>query len=156
MQFSRAFEAEADYLGLQYLYAAGYDPTSYVDFFEKLASMQKTKPGALASVFSSHPMTDDRIEASQKEMNEILPPKPEYLVNTSEFLKVRDRLDEILHPEKRKSRDNDRPRVRRATRAEPITRDDEPIATKDEDERPVLTRNPKSDDDEPPTIRRQP
>jgi len=158
MQFSRSFEREADYLGLQYLYAAGYDPTSYVDFFEKLAAMQKTKPGAFGAVFRSHPMTDDRIDAAQKEMDEILPPKPEYLVNTSEFLKVKNRLNELLHPELRLARQDDRPRVRRSTRTAPITRDEVPvIGEEEEDERPVLTRNPRpDDDDERPTVRRDP
>ena len=71
LQFSRGFEREADYLGLQYLYAAGYDPTAFVDMFEKLASLQKTKPGALSGVFSSHPLTDDRIQDAQKGMKDL-------------------------------------------------------------------------------------
>src|SRR5229473_3512063 len=66
LSFSRAFEREADYLGLQYLYKAGYDPTAFVDFFEKIQSLEKKKPGTLSKVFSTHPMTDDRIKNSQK------------------------------------------------------------------------------------------
>ncbi len=142
MQFSRAFEREADYLGLQYLYAAGYDPTAFVDFFEKLASMQKTRPSSIAAVFRSHPMTDDRIQAAQKEMQEILPPKPEYLVTTSEFVKVQKRLREFLNPELRKSRLANRPKVRR--RVGVITRD-EPVEKPSEE-----------DDDTPPVLRRKP
>jgi len=158
MQFSRSFEREADYLGLQYLYASGYDPTAFVDFFEKLATLQKTKPSTFASVFASHPMTDDRIEAAQKEMTDVLPPKPEYLVNTSEFLKVKQRLAELLNPELRKSRKDDRPRIRRSVHSGVIRRG-EPTKTEQEadDERPpVLTRKPRSEKDAPPTIRRQP
>ena len=59
-------EAEADYLGLQYLYKSGYDPTSFVDFFEKIQSLEKKKPGTLAEIFSSHPPTDDRIKAPRR------------------------------------------------------------------------------------------
>jgi predicted Zn-dependent protease len=142
MQFSREFEREADHLGIQYLYAAGYDPTSFVDFFEKLASQQKTKPGAFASVFSSHPMTDDRIEAAQVNMDEILPTKPEYLVNTSEFEKVKQRVALLMNPESRKSRLPDAPQVRRDRQVTVITKD-EPKAeqeAEDEDTPPVLRR----------------
>lgn len=159
MQFSRAFEREADHLGLQYLYAAGYDPTSFVDFFEKLASLRKTRPGALASVFSSHPMTDDRIEAAQKEMDTILPGKSEYLVNTSEFLKVQERLNYLINnPDAEK---DDLPRVRRARRATVILPPGQEPAESgaEEDEGPpVLKRAPGSDqaeeEDGPPVMKR--
>ena len=89
LKFSRSFEQEADLLGLQYLYKAGYDPTAFVDFFEKIQSMEKKKPGTMAKVFSSHPMTDDRIKDSQKNIQEILDAKPEYVVTTSEFNDVK-------------------------------------------------------------------
>ena len=85
LSFSRAFEREADYLGLQYMYKAGYDPTSFVDFFEKIQSLEKKKPGTLSKVFSTHPLTDDRIKSAQAEIQKILVEKPEYVVNTSEF-----------------------------------------------------------------------
>src|SRR5580700_1566824 len=68
LAFSRAFEREADYLGLQYMYKAGYDPTAFVDFFEKIESLEKKKPGSISKVFSTHPMTDDRIKLSQEEI----------------------------------------------------------------------------------------
>ena len=68
LQFSQGYEKEADYLGLQYMYKAGYDPNSFVDFFEKIQSLEKKKPGTMAKVFSTHPMTDDRIKAAQKEI----------------------------------------------------------------------------------------
>src|SRR5271170_166827 len=83
LQFSREYEKQADYLGLQYMYKAGYDPTAFVDFFEKIETMEKRKPGTMAKVFSTHPMTEDRIVASQKEIATILKAKPEYVVTTS-------------------------------------------------------------------------
>src|SRR5881396_540280 len=92
LTFSRSFEREADDLGLQYLYKSGYDPTAFVDFFEKIESLEKKKPGSLSKVFSTHPMTDDRIKAAQKEIQDILKPKPEYVVTTSEFNDVKGRL----------------------------------------------------------------
>jgi predicted Zn-dependent protease len=55
LTFSRAFESEADMLGLQYMYKTGYDPTAFVDFFEKIETLEKKKPGTMAKVFSTHP-----------------------------------------------------------------------------------------------------
>ena len=92
LSFSRHDEAEADYLGVQYMYAAGYDPTGAVTIFEKLASMQKAKPGAVARVFSTHPMDSERIDKAEKEIQAILPARPEYVVTTSEYRAVRERV----------------------------------------------------------------
>jgi predicted Zn-dependent protease len=151
-QFSRSFEREADHLGLQYLYSAGYDPTSFVDFFEKLASMQKTRPSALAGVFSTHPMTEDRIEAAQGAMESVLPSKPEYVVTTSEFLRVKQRLSQLMNQDPRKasaSLVDDRPRIRRTGQGTVIQPEGQEPAESPEgqpgasdDDRPVLRRAP--------------
>ena len=92
LKFSRTFETEADMLGLQYMYKAGYDPTSFVDFFEKIESLEKTKPGTLSKVFSTHPMTGDRIKSAQRNIDQNLAPRPEYVLDTSEFHDVQARL----------------------------------------------------------------
>jgi hypothetical protein len=116
LQFTKGYEKEADYLGLQYMYKAGYDPTAFVDFFEKIQSLEKKKPGTMAKVFSSHPPTDDRIKASQEEIQKILVAKPEYVLNTSEFNDVKSRL-EMLHNRRKVATPDDptKPRLRRAT-----------------------------------------
>jgi predicted Zn-dependent protease len=92
LSFSRHDESEADYLGVQYMYAAGYDPTGAVSIFEKLESMRKTEPGAVARIFSTHPMDSQRIDKTEKEIQAILAAKPEYVVTTSEYRAVRERL----------------------------------------------------------------
>ena len=142
LTFSRGFEAEADMLGLEYMYKAGYDPTSFVDFFEKIQTLEKKKPGTLSKVFSTHPMTDDRIKSAQKNISEILKAKPEYVVNTSEFNDVKNRLA-MLHNKRRidTKEDSSRPTLRRSpgSGTGPIG-DDEKKAPKDEDERPTLKR----------------
>jgi predicted Zn-dependent protease len=140
LNFSRGFEREADYLGLQYLYKTGYDPTSFVDFFEKIQSMEKKKPGTVSKVFSTHPMTDDRIKAAQDEIQKILVAKPEYVVNTSEFNDVRNRLAMLHNHRKIESEDPNRPRLRRApgSGTAPIDGDDK--SKPDQDERPTLKR----------------
>jgi len=107
LSFSRGFEAEADYLGLQYLYAAGYDPTAFIDMFEKMMSLEKRKPGAIAKVFSSHPMNGERLTKAQAEIQKILPQRAEYVVNTSEYVEVRGRLLALENQRKLRSMDKD-------------------------------------------------
>jgi predicted Zn-dependent protease len=145
LSFSRGFESEADMLGLEYMYKAGYDPTAFVDFFEKIESLEKKKPGTISKVFSTHPMTDDRIKSAQKNIQEILKAKPEYVVSTSEFSDVKGRLM-AMHNRRKVDveKDANRPRLRRAPGSGTGTIDDENGNEKkskaDEDERPTLKR----------------
>jgi len=142
LAFTRGMEKEADYLGLQYMYKAGYDPTSFVDFFEKIQTMEKRKPGTVAKVFSTHPMTDDRIAASQNEIQKILVAKPEYVVNTSEFNDVKARLYSLHnHRKTEKGKDDpSRPTLRRSPGSGTGTVDDNDKQPADQDERPTLKR----------------
>jgi beta-barrel assembly-enhancing protease len=100
LKFSRVFETEADLLGLQYMYEAGYDPSASVDIFERLESLEKKKPGTIAQLFNTHPMTSDRIQKAQKNIRITLPPRDEYVINTSDYEDVRSRLGEILNSHK--------------------------------------------------------
>jgi predicted Zn-dependent protease len=93
-KFSRMFESEADLLGLQYLYKTGYDPTAFVEFFERLESLEHRKPGPITRLVSTHPSTSSRCRAIQKDIR-MLRPRPEYVVNTSEFDNIRARLRTI-------------------------------------------------------------
>jgi predicted Zn-dependent protease len=90
-KFSRSAESEADRLGTQYLYAAGYDPNAMATMFEKLASKNKKKPGFLAKTFSSHPQSIERLEASRVLVGRF-PEREEYVLSTSEFQRVKGRL----------------------------------------------------------------
>ncbi len=121
MKFSRGFESEADFLGMEYMYKAGYDPQSFISFFEKIEAQEKKKPGTLAKAFSSHPMTPDRVAAAQKEAQNVLPPRPEYIVDTSEFEQVKARLASIenRHKVTNDQQNKDRPTLRRATADNP-------------------------------------
>ncbi|HEV2709497.1 MAG TPA: M48 family metallopeptidase [Edaphobacter sp.] len=100
LQFSRNFEAEADWLGLQYMYKAGYDPQAFIQFFEKLDALEKHKPGTLAKVFSDHPQTPDRIARSEDEIATIMPSRPDYMVTTSEFDDIKGRLARLENKRK--------------------------------------------------------
>jgi beta-barrel assembly-enhancing protease len=95
LEFSREFEAQADFLGVQYMYRAGYDPQAFISFFEKIQALEKRKPGLVAKAFSDHPQTPDRILHTQEEIAKILPAKSDYLVTTSEFDDVKARLARI-------------------------------------------------------------
>src|SRR6266481_775983 len=90
LKFSRSAESEADYLGLQYLFKAGYDPNAFTIFFERVAS--ETSPGKFATMFSSHPPTRNRMKAIQREIETILPPRDQYIETTSEFDVIKSRL----------------------------------------------------------------
>ncbi|HZY63881.1 MAG TPA: M48 family metallopeptidase [Edaphobacter sp.] len=139
LQFSRNFEAEADWLGLQYMYKAGYDPQAFIQFFEKLDALEKHKPGTLAKVFSDHPQTPDRIERSEEEIATIMPPRPDYIVTTSEFDDVKARLARIEN--KRKLNDKNKgnkPTLRRVGGSNNPNSPDNPDSTGDD--RPTLSR----------------
>ena len=136
LKFSRAFEAEADYLGIQYMYKAGYDPNEFVNFFEKIQAEEKKKPGSMAKVFADHPQTPDRITKSQEEIATILPPRDQYIETTSEFNDVKARLAAIEN--KHKVEDNANPN-------KPSLRRSQSASNKDgdnnkDDDRPTLKR----------------
>jgi len=92
LSFDRRDEAEADYLGVQYMYAAGYDPNGAVSMFEKMEALERKDPGAVSRLFSTHPMDAERIGKTQQEINRILPSRAEYVVTTSEYAGIRERL----------------------------------------------------------------
>jgi predicted Zn-dependent protease len=115
LKFSRGDEAEADYLGLQYMYKAGYDPNAFVSFFEKVQADEKKQPGTIPKVFSTHPPTPDRIEAIQKEIATILPARDQYIVTTSEFDNVKARLQMIEANIKVKDTNPNKPTLRKRT-----------------------------------------
>jgi len=135
-KFSRGFEAEADYLGVEYMYRAGYDPSAFVSFFEKIQAMEKKKPGTLSKAFDTHPQTPDRIEKTQDEIRRILPAKPQYVVTTSEFDEVKARLAAIENKHKLiDEKDSNKPSLRRTSNSGGNTGDQKP-----DDDRPTLKR----------------
>ncbi len=139
LHFSRGFEAEADYLGLQYMYKSGYDPQAFISFFEKVQAQEKKKPGTLAKAFSTHPQTPDRIEKSQEEIAQVLPARAQYMVSTSEFDDVKARLAAIENRHKilDKKEDKNRPSLRRTSTPDKNGTDDK---TGNDDDRPTLKR----------------
>jgi predicted Zn-dependent protease len=141
MSFSRTFEAEADYLGMQYSYATGYDPQASISFFEKIQAQEKKKPGTLAKAFASHPQTPDRITKLQKEIATVLPGKDQYMVSTSEFDDVKSRLAALENRHKVKDqKDDSKPTLRRtAGDSKPKDGDSKDGKTADDD-RPTLKR----------------
>jgi beta-barrel assembly-enhancing protease len=135
LKFDRGFETEADMLGLQYMYKTGYDPTASIDLFERMLSLEKRKPGIIARVFDTHPMTGDRIVNAQKNIAEMLPNRPEFVVTTSEFNEVRERVKSSYVP--RRGDDPNRPRLRKAPSAVEPGQD---APAQDSDEKPTLKR----------------
>jgi len=147
LKFSRSFESQADFLGLQYMYKTGYDPEAFVDFFEKIQTLEKRKPGAVSKVFSTHPPTDDRIAKAQKEIADILKAKPEYVVTTSEFNDVKARLAMLENRRKlsEPSSDPNKPTLRRNPNSTGPIEDETDGSKKskgDDEDRPKLKRRP--------------
>ena len=91
MKFSRSAEEEADKLGIQYMYAAGYDPSAMATMFEKLEAKNKKKPGLIAKAFATHPAPPER-RAAALALAARFPEHDEYVISTSEFQRVKARL----------------------------------------------------------------
>jgi predicted Zn-dependent protease len=118
LKFSRDAEREADLLGLEYEYATGYDPLAFVQFFERIhARERQEKHRLLSKMFSTHPMTEDRIRRAQEEMATMLPVREQYVVSTSEFDEVKSRLAAATSRmrKERNERNADRPTLHRRT-----------------------------------------
>lgn len=133
-KFSRTFEAQADYLGIQYAYKAGYDPNGMINFFEKLEALEKKRPGVYMKLYGDHPQTPDRIVKSQEEIDKILPPRDQYKIDSSEFQQARKRLALIMNHRLKKDDANQTPELRRTA----SDKDD----TEQKDDRPVIRRAP--------------
>src|ERR1700691_4770517 len=137
LKFSRGLEAETDYLSVEYMYRAGYDPSAFVSFFEKIQAMEKKKPGTLAKTFDTHPQTPDRIEKTQEEIRKILPAKQQYIVTTSEFDDVKSRLASIENRHKvLDQKDANKPSLRRTS----TSSTDGNGNSQSDDDRPTLKR----------------
>jgi predicted Zn-dependent protease len=142
LKFNRDSEREADFLGLQYMYKAGYDPNAYVTFFERIQADEKRRPGTIPRVFSTHPPTPERIENAQKEIARILPARPEYIVTTSEFDSVKGRLRNIMFARKVQDNAPGKPTLR--------------TRTEQTDKQKGAGNDPNSTDDDRPTLKRRP
>ncbi len=136
LRFSRSLEADADYLGVEYLYKSGYDPQSFISFFEKVRAREKKKSGFIEKTFETHPQTPDRIQKTEQEISTVLPPRNEYIVDTSEFQAVKARLSSLENGHKLIHRDDQRPTLRRSTQSDT----DKPDGKDDGDDRPTLKR----------------
>ena len=135
LKFNRQDEQQADFLGIQYLWKAGYDPEAFPTMFGKIIEEQRRDPGSVPALFLDHPPTPDRIIRAEEEIKSILPKRSEYLVSTSEFQSVQSRLNRILGQMSREGSKKNRPTLVR---------------------RPPQTGQgtPGDDDDKPPVLRR--
>ena len=140
LKFSREDEAQADFLGLQYMWKAGYDPNAYLAMFAKIIQTQRRDPGSVPSIFMDHPPTKDRIIKAEEEIKDILPKRKEYLVSTSEFQSVQDRLNTLLGRWRKTESASNKPTL---LRREPKTG------------QPTNTGGQSTQDDKPPVLRRR-
>ncbi len=142
LKFSRDDERQADYFGLEYMYKAGYDPNSYVTFFERVQSDERRRPGTIPKVFSTHPPTPERIQNTQKEIAQILPNREQYIVSTSEFDAVKARLRTVMF-QRKADEGPDKPTLRTRTEQQKDKKGKTQTGdTTDDDDRPTLKRRP--------------
>ena len=141
LKFTRDQERQADFLGTQYMWKAGYDPNAFVSFFEKVEAIEKKEPGTIPKVFATHPPTPDRVEAIQKEIETILPARSQYIVDTSDFDNVKKRLEMIESNQKLQDQNPNKPTLRKRTDNNKAgsTAGDQ---TQPDSDRPTLKRRP--------------
>lgn len=139
LKFNRGAEAEADLLGLQYMYKAGYDPSAYVTFFSKVIEQDRRSPGSVPTIFASHPPTPERILKSEEEIKAILPKRAQYLVSTSEFDDVKARLQSIMSL-KKKGDKKEGPTLRKRETGEQAGTEPTPGEKKQDEEKPPVLR----------------
>jgi predicted Zn-dependent protease len=159
LQFSRSDEAEADYLGLQYVYKTGYDPGAMVSFFEKLQAKESARPGSVSKMFSTHPPTGDRIEMSKKNIEVILPDKDQYVVTTSEFNRIKTQLAQLENRRPSQEEAN-KPSLKRRTQRPDPNADDKDTGSKNKKDKDGDVDSTKPDDRQPgdddrPTLKRR-
>lgn len=143
-KFGRNFEAQADYLGIQYAYKSGYDPNGMINFFEKLQTLEKRRPGVAMKLYGDHPQTPDRIAKSQQEIGTILPPRDQYAVDTSDFEQAKKRLALVMkHKLQKDGKDAEKPDLRRtAGDKNPGDKSPDQNGKSQDDDRPVIKRKP--------------
>ena len=129
LKFSRGAEEEADRLGLQYMWAAGYDPTAMLSFFEKLKAKEKKEPGKLAQVFSTHPTTGDRLDKARLLLTRF-PDREEYTLSTSEFQVVKNKLLAVYNSQKLENKGKAAPTLRRKPRQDDPSGGDDSVKDK--------------------------
>lgn len=142
MRFSRGAEEEADKLGVQYMYAAGYDPTAMATMFEKLESKNKKKPGFISKLFATHPAPPERRAASLA-LAARFPEREEYVISSSEFQRVKARLLRLSNA--RASTAGALPGAEEGAPGRPTLKrrqptPDEPTATPDAEQKPAEKR----------------
>jgi predicted Zn-dependent protease len=141
LKFSRNDEAEADYLGLQYMVKAGYDPAAYEAIFSKVIDEERRSPGSVPKVFMDHPPTPDRMLQIDQEMK-AFPKRDQYLVSTSEFDDVKARLNQVINNRK-KEKQQEGPTLKKRESTEQT-------ATQ-----PADQKKKDSGDDTPPVLKRR-
>ena len=134
LKFSRGMEAEADFLGTQYLLQVRLRPDVADRLLREDASRREAPARHDVEAFRSHPPHGSRIRRTQKTINDLLPNKPEYVVNTSEFLQVKDRLEQLVVRRKSTTEDPSKPRLRRTSSSGTIPTDDIDVESTEEEE----------------------
>src|SRR5437773_5930907 len=153
LKFTRSAEAEADRLGVQYMWAAGYDPNAMATMFEKLEAKNKKKPGTLAKMFTDHPAPADR-RAAALALAARFPEREEYIISSSEFQRVKNRLLRLSNA--RVSASGAIASSDDGTPGRPTLKRRQPTPDESTTTPPHGTQTPNNIKPAPPTLRREP
>lgn len=99
LKYSRDDETQADVLGTQILYDAGYDPRALAQFFEKIEAESKGKEPA--QFFSDHPNPGNRIGRIDEEVDKLGGPEPNYRSDSDDFRSIKIYVMKLPEPPKR-------------------------------------------------------
>lgn len=92
MAYSRGMENQADYLGVETMAKAGYDPNAMVSFFTKLEAISGQKSSQVAQFFSSHPLTSERLTNVKNAIAQLPPLKYSGAQDRNEFARIKSRI----------------------------------------------------------------
>jgi predicted Zn-dependent protease len=106
-KYSRDNEREADSLGMRYMVQSGYNPEGMVGLMDILRGMSKRKPNAIETMFSTHPMSEERYQtvvnaaAGKYRYAKDYPlHRDRYMDHTVKLREKKEAIEEMQHGEK--------------------------------------------------------
>lgn len=96
LKYSRSAESQADIMGTQILYDAGYDPRAMGQFFQKIEEQQEGS--GPVEFFSNHPSPDNRIDRVGREVDALGGVRRDAVTNSKDFDEIRRSLRSLARP----------------------------------------------------------
>jgi predicted Zn-dependent protease len=85
-KYSRDNEREADFLGNQYMVKAGFSTKGFVGLMEMLQSLHRQHSGAANILFSTHPMSSERLNSAVQRQKEMYHSSIKHILNREKYM----------------------------------------------------------------------